>query len=307
MANKHEENLKKKIRSLLKKKNAILLAHNYQRDEIQEIADYAGDSLGLSQTAAETKADIIIFCGVHFMAESASILSPHKTVLLPNIEAGCPMADMVTPKKLKEVKKAHPGAVVVCYINSSAEVKAESDICCTSSNAVRVLESLNGAQKVLMIPDMNLAKYVQRFTRKKIIPWKGFCPTHHNFIKVKDVQNAMGQHKDAVFMAHPECVPDVLSLADYISSTSGMIQFARECPHQEIIVGTEIGIGYRLRKENPGKNFYFPSKEQICPNMKVTILEDVLTALEEEKHKITVPEEISAKAHSALQKMLSLS
>jgi quinolinate synthase len=307
MTNNHDEDLKKKIRTLLKKKNAVMLAHNYQRDEIQEIADYAGDSLGLSQTAAATKADIIVFCGVHFMAESAAILSPQKTVLLPNIEAGCPMADMVTPKKLREVKKIHSDAVVVCYINSSAEVKAESDICCTSSNVVKVVESLNGAEKVLMVPDMNLSNYAQRFTSKKLIPWKGFCPTHHNYIKAKDVQRVKEEHEDAVFMAHPECAPDILSLADHISSTSGMVKFARESPHQKIIVGTEIGIGYRLRKENPGKSFYFPSNEQICPNMKVTILEDVLAALEEEKHKITVPEKIREKAHSALQNMLSLS
>lgn len=305
--NNPDEKLKKEIRSLLKEKNAILLAHNYQRDEIQEIADFAGDSLGLSQTAAATNAEFIIFCGVHFMAESAAILSPDKTVLLPNLEAGCPMADMVTAQKLREVKKTYPDAVVVCYINSSAEVKAESDICCTSSNALKVVESLNGSQQVLMIPDMNLAKYTQRFTQKTIIPWKGFCPTHHYFIKKKDVQNVMKEHPDAIFIAHPECTPEVLSLAHHVSSTSGMIKFARECPDSKIIVGTEIGVGYRLRKENPGKKFYFPSKEQICPNMKVTTLDDVLTALQEEKHQITVPEEIRVRAYSALEKMLPIS
>lgn len=305
--NRNHETLKKQIRSLLKEKNAIMLAHNYQRDEIQEIADFAGDSLGLSQTAAKTDADIIVFCGVHFMAESAAILSPHKTVLLPNLEAGCPMADMVTAEKLRETKKKYPDADVVCYINSSAEVKAESDICCTSSNVVKVVASLNGSNLVLMVPDMNLAKYAQRFTQKKIIPWKGFCPTHHNFIKKEDIKNVMGEHPDAVFIAHPECTPEVLDLADHIASTSGMMKFAGECPNDEIIVGTEIGVGYRLRKENPEKKFYFPSREQICPNMKVTILEDVLTALQEEKHKITVPEKIRVRAYSALEKMLPLS
>lgn len=306
MINKLDEEVKKEIRSLLIEKNAVLLAHNYQREEIQEIADIVGDSLGLSQVAAATEADIIVFCGVHFMAESAAILSPDKTVLLPNMEAGCPMADMVTLQKLLDAKKTYPDAVVVCYVNSSAEVKAESDICCTSSNVVKVVESLNGAKQVLMIPDMNLAKYTQRFTKKEVIPWKGFCPTHHNYITEEGVRNAMKEHKNALFMAHPECTPEVLNLADHIASTSGMIKFARECPNDEIIVGTEIGIGYRLRNENPGKNFFFPSKEQICPNMKVTILEDVLMALKEEKHRITVPEEISRKANSALEKMMAI-
>tara|TARA_B100000959_G_scaffold280020_1_gene341143 strand:- start:1524 stop:2444 length:921 start_codon:yes stop_codon:yes gene_type:complete len=299
--------LKKDIRSLLKEKNAVLLAHNYQRDEIQEIADIAGDSLGLSQAAAETNAEIIVFCGVHFMAESAAILSPRKKVLLPNLDAGCPMADMVTVQKLREVKKTYPDAVVVCYVNSTADVKAESDICCTSSNVVKVVGSLNGRKQVLMIPDMNLAKYAQRFTKKTVIPWKGFCPTHHNFIKEDNVQKTMKEHPKAVFMAHPECTPEVLNLADHIASTSGMIKFARECSHSEIIVGTEIGVGYRLRKENPRKKFYFPSKEQICPNMKVTTLEDVLEALEDEKYQITVPEKIQIRANSALEKMLSVS
>lgn len=307
MLNKQDEELKKEIRSYLKEKNAVLLAHNYQREEIQEIADIVGDSLGLSQVAATTDAEIIVFCGVHFMAESAAILSPHKKVLLPNIEAGCPMADMITLQKLQDAKKTFPEAVVVCYVNSSAEVKAESDICCTSSNAVKVVESLNGAKQVLMIPDMNLAKYTQRFTKKKVIPWKGFCPTHHNFIKVEDVRNAMKEHPNAIFIAHPECTPEVLDLAHHISSTSGMIKFAGECSNDEIIVGTEIGVGYRLRKENPGKSFYFPSKEQICPNMKITTLENVLMALQEEKHRITVPEKVSKMANSALKKMLAIS
>lgn len=303
----NDNKLKKDIRSLLKEKNAILLAHNYQRDEIQEIADIAGDSLGLSQTAAATKADIIVFCGVHFMAESAAILSPDKKVLLPNLEAGCPMADMVTAQKLREAKKTYPDAIVVCYVNSTADVKAESDICCTSSNVVKVVESLNGRKQVLMVPDMNLAKYAQRFTQKTVIPWKGFCPIHHNFIKKNDIRKTMKEHPEAVFMAHPECTPEVLDIAHHIASTSGMIKFAKKCSHKEIIVGTEIGIGYRLRKENPEKKFYFPSKEQICPNMKVTTLEDVLKALQEEKHQITVPKEIRIRANSALEKMLSVS
>lgn len=302
-----DEKLKKDIRFLSKEKNALLLAHNYQRDEIQEIADISGDSLRLSQAAATTDAEIIVFCGVHFMAESAAILAPDKTVLLPNLDAGCPMADMVTVQKLRKTKETCPDAVVVCYINSSAEVKAESDICCTSSNALKIVESLNGNDQILMIPDMNLAKHTQRFTKKTIIPWKGFCPTHHHFIKKNDVLKAMNEHPEAVFIAHPECTPEVIDIAHHVSSTSGMIKFAGECPNKEIIVGTEIGVGYRLKKENPDKKFYFPSKEQICPNMKVTILEDVLSALQEEKYRITVPEEIRVRAHSALQKMLSIS
>lgn len=303
----NNDRLKKDIRYLLKEKNAVLLVHNYQRDEIQDIADIAGDSLGLSQAAAATDADIIVFCGVHFMAESAAILSPYKKVLLPNIEAGCPMADMVTAQKLRETKKNYPNAAVVCYVNSTAEVKAESDICCTSSNVLKIVESLNDREEILMVPDMNLAKYAQRFTQKTIIPWKGFCPIHHNFINKKDVQRAMKEHPEAVFIAHPECKPEVLDIAKHVASTSGILKFARECEHNEIIVGTEIGIGYRLRKDNPEKKFYFPSEEQICPNMKVTTLEDVLEALQEEKHHITVPEEIRVRANSALEKMLSAS
>ncbi len=307
MLSGHDQKLKKDIRVLLKEKNAILLAHNYQRDEVQETADFIGDSLRLSQIAAETDAEIIVFCGVHFMAESAAILAPEKKVLLPNLEAGCPMADMITAEKLREEKKSYPDAVVVCYINSSAEVKAECDICCTSSNAVKVVESLNGAKQVMMVPDINLANYTQRFTNKTIIPWQGYCPIHHHCIKKEDVQNVMKEHPEAIFIAHPECTSEVLSLAHHISSTSGIIKFAGECPEKEIIVGTEVGVGYRLRKENPGKKFYFPSKEQICPNMKVTTLEDVLAALEEEKHQITVPQEIGAKAYATLEKMLAIS
>lgn len=296
--------LQKEIRKLLKKKNAIMLAHNYQRDEIQEMADVTGDSLALSQIAAETNADIIVFCGVHFMAESASILSPKKTVLLPRIEAGCPMADMVTVEKLKEKRKELPGVPVVCYVNSSADVKAESDICCTSANAVKVVNSVN-SERVLMIPDMNLAKYTARFTRKEVIPWKGFCPTHQ-YLKSSDVLLMKKEHPQAKFVAHPECIPEVLDLADHVCSTSGMYKYAKETYAKEFIIGTEIGILYRLKKENPEKKFYLCSNKLICPNMKLTTLEDVYIAIRDMENIIKVPEEIRIPAKKTLDKMLEI-
>ena len=300
-----EERLKQSIRELLKKRKAILLAHNYQRDEIQEIADITGDSLGLSQAAAQTDAEVIVFCGVHFMAESAAILSPDKTVLLPRIEAGCPMADMVTVKALEKKKEEHPDAVVVCYVNSSAAIKAHSDICCTSANSVKVVNSIPNGRPILLIPDTNLGRYVASQTRKEIILWPGFCPTHHR-LKVEMVQSAKAEHPQAEFVAHPECTPEVLNLADYICSTSGMYKYARASEAREIIVGTELGILYRLRKENPDKQFYEPWEDMICPNMKLTTLEDVVYALESMVHIITVPEDIRLKARKALDRMLEI-
>jgi quinolinate synthase len=300
-----EIGLKRKIRELLNKRKAILLAHNYQRDEIQEIADITGDSLGLSQAAAQTDAKVIVFCGVHFMAESAAILSPDKTVLLPRLEAGCPMADMITVEALKKKKEEYPEATVVCYVNSSAAVKAHSDICCTSANSVKVVNSIPNGHPILMVPDMNLGRYVASQTHKEIILWPGFCPTHHR-LKVAMVQKTKAEHPDAVFIAHPECTPEVLALADHICSTSGMYQYARKSSSKEIIVGTEIGILYRLRKENPDKCFYEPWEDMICPNMKLTTLEDVVYALENMVHVITVPEDIRIRAKKALDRMLEI-
>src|SRR3989304_9661489 len=240
------------INKLKNECNAIILAHNYQRDEIQKIADICGDSLGLSIEASKTDAEIIVFCGVHFMAESASILSPQKTVILPRIDAGCPMADMVDVPRLKKKKEELGNIPVVCYVNSSAAVKAESYICCTSANAIKVVNSLNNANKVLMIPDRNLALYTSKFTSKEVIPWEGFCPTHH-LLKVEDVKKSKTEHPNALFIAHPECTPEILKYADHVCSTSGMYRFAKETSEKELIIGTEEGILYRLKKENPDK------------------------------------------------------
>ncbi|MBI4664831.1 MAG: quinolinate synthase NadA [Nitrospinae bacterium] len=297
--------LQGEIRRLLNQRKAVLLAHNYQRDEIQEIADLGGDSLELSRKAATTDAEVIVFCGVHFMAETAAILSPRKTVLLPRMEAGCPMADMITADKLRKKKEElGPNVPVVTYVNSTADVKAESDICCTSANAVRVVNSLP-QERVLMTPDMNLAKYVQRNTTKKIEWWKGFCPTHH-LLKPETVIALKVKYPNAKVAAHPECAPEILDLADHVCSTSGMYAYAQKESARQFIICTESGILYRLRKENPEKEFILASEDLMCPNMKVTTLEDVYEALVEMKHVITVPEDISAKAKQALDKMLAV-
>lgn len=303
---KYDQNrLKDRIRTLLAKRKAILLAHNYQRDEIQEIADYTGDSLALSQTAAQTPAEVIVFCGVHFMAESASILSPQKTVILPRMDAGCPMADMITVGALKLKKKEFPQAIVVCYVNSSAEVKAESDICCTSANAVRVIKSLDESRTVLMVPDQNLAKYAGSKLTREIIPWPGFCPTHHR-LRAADIQRSKRDHPQALVAAHPECRPEVLALADHICSTSGMYSFARQSEGKEFIIGTEAGVLFKLRRENPEKSFYLPSHRLICPNMKLTALEDIIDVLENMSNVISVPEETRIRAKKALDRMLEI-
>ncbi len=297
--------IQREIRRLCVERNALLLAHNYQRDEIQEIADITGDSLGLSMEAARTDKDVIVFCGVHFMAESAAILAPGKTVLLPRLDAGCPMADMVTAEGLRELKAQHPDATVVTYVNSSAAVKAESDICCTSSNAVNVARSLE-AKKLLLVPDRNLGRYIARHVpEKECICWEGYCPTHDR-LTVADVERARAEHPDALFMAHPECTPEVLALADHICSTSGMYAFARSSTARKFIVGTEMGILYRLRKENPEKEFILPSKALICPNMKLTSLEDVLQALQTMQPVVTVDPETRQKAKTALDRMLAV-
>jgi quinolinate synthase len=298
------EELKKEIRALLKKRDAIMIAHNYQRDEVQEIADLTGDSLALSQAAADSPASVIVFCGVHFMAESAAILSPSKTVILPRMDAGCPMADMITPKDLIREKEKRPGVPVVAYVNTSAEVKSLSDICCTSANAVKVVDSLD-SPRVYMIPDRNLSHYVSLSTKKQMEWWNGFCPTHER-LKPEDVIKAKKENPGAVFVCHPECRPDVVELADHVCSTSGMYKYAKATSAKTIIVGTEMGILYRLRKENPDKRFVLASKALICPNMKLTTLEDVAESLKEMKNIVTVPEEIRIKAKTALDRMLKV-
>jgi quinolinate synthase len=321
--------LRDKIGKLKKNLNAVILAHNYQRPEVQDIADIIGDSLELSRAAAKTDYDVIVFCGVHFMAESASILSPDKTVLLPEIGAGCPMADMVTvkgPRKtrrdlytdimgitfefaddftLLDIKKKYPGVPVVAYVNTSAAVKAESDICCTSSNVVKVIESLK-ADTIICIPDRNLSAYAAKRTKKKIISWDGFCNVHHAHLDADDVKRAKAEHPDAVLVVHPECPPEVQDLADQITSTSGMLRFCKESNHKEFIIGTEEGILHRLKKENPDKQFFVLNREMVCPNMKRTKLESVLAAMEKMQYVIKVPEDIRVKAKQALDRMLDI-
>jgi quinolinate synthase len=298
------DDIKQTIRALLKERNALLLAHNYMRDEVQEIADITGDSLGLSQEAARTDADVIVFCGVHFMAESAAILSPGKKVLLPRLDAGCPMADMVTADGLRALKAQHPGVPVVTYVNSSAAVKAESDICCTSANAVKVVNSLPD-REVIFVPDRNLGRYVARFSDKTFHFWDGYCPTHER-LKPEAAQALKAQYPDALFICHPECNPAVVALADHVCSTSGMYDYCRTSPARQFIVGTEAGILYRLKLESPDKEFILASPALICPNMKLTSLEDVLAALQTMAPVVTVPEEIRVPAKRALDRMIAI-
>ena len=297
------EAVQREIRELLAARNAVLLAHNYQRDEIQEIADITGDSLGLSQEAAKSDAGVIVFCGVHFMAESAAILSPGKTVLLPRMDAGCPMADMVTADDLRAYRAAHPETVVVTYVNSSAEVKALSDVCCTSGNAVNVVRSIPPEKEVFMVPDRNLAHYVARVSGRRLSWWDGFCPTHERLTE-QDVDRAKRAHPGALLVVHPECRPGVVAMADAVLSTSGMSGYCRRSEAREFIIGTEMGILYRLRKENPGKTFRLASRALICPNMKLTTLEDVRDALATLSPVVTVPPDIRDRACAALEAML---
>ena len=297
--------MKEKIRNLLKKRKAILLAHNYQPPEIQDIADLCCDSLELSIRAAQTDAKVIVFCGVHFMAETASILSPDKTVLLPRKDAGCPMADMVTPEALKARLDNLSPMPVVTYVNSTAAVKALSTICCTSANAIEVVNSLD-APEVLMTPDRNLALYTASCTHKKIHIWDGYCPVH-NFLTREDVEKVKQTYPDAVFMAHPECRPEVLKLADNVLSTSGMIRYARKSKSSAFIVGTEVGLLYSLKKAIPNKDFYPVSKTMECPDMKKITLDDIIRSLEFMEGEVKVPENIRRPALKAVQMMIDLS
>jgi quinolinate synthase len=302
---KYSEALKKKIEKLKKSRNAVIIVHNYQRDEIQEIADISGDSLALSQAAVRTDADVIVFCGVQFMAESASILNPDKKVLLPVMEAGCPLADMITPEKLRAKKAQYPGAAVVCYVNSSAEVKAESDIACTSSNAIQVVKSLK-EKDVIFVPDKNLGRYVQsQVPEKNIILWDGFCPTHIR-VQEEDVVKTKVLHPLAEVIAHPECNPEVLALADHICSTGGMFTYVKRSPLKEFIIATESGMLYKLQKENLDKRFYLPTPHLVCANMKLITLGWVAHSLEKMVYEIKVADDIRGKAKRALDRMLAV-
>lgn len=296
----------RKIKELKEKRRAIILAHNYQPPEIQEIADLRGDSLELSLKASKTDAEVIVFCGVFFMAETAKIVSPQKRVLIPVAGACCDMARMLAPEDVVKLRKENPGVPVVTYVNSTAEVKALSDVCCTSANAVKVVGTFSD-KKILLLPDMNLARYVQRFfPDKEIIYFEGFCPFHH-MLTPEEVLKAKEEHPKAIFIAHPECRPEVIDLADYVASTSGMLRLAKELPHKEFIIGTEVGLLYPLSKENPEKKFYHPAPEKmLCPSMKKIRLEDVLRALETFEFEVVLPEEVRSKAYQAVKRMLEI-
>ena len=297
--------LQREIAQLLKEKDGILLVHNYQRPEIQDIADLTGDSLGLSIEAAKTDAEIIVFSGVHFMAETASILCPDKVVLLPVLSAGCPMADMITPESLAEKKKELPGVPVVSYVNSSAAVKAESDICCTSANAVRVVNSLAGYDTVLMTPDKNLARYTQRYTDKRIVYWEGFCP-YHDRLTAEQVKMVKNDHPQALFLAHPECRPEVIDLADEVKSTSGMLDYVRKSKNKEFVIGTETGIIHSLKTQNPDKLFIPADEGMICSNMKKIRLPDIVKAISTTSPVVKVEEGIRVRAKRAVERMLEV-
>lgn len=302
---KNNSRLIEKIQRLKKERKAIILAHNYQIGEVQDVADYLGDSLGLSRQAAQTDAKVIVFCGVHFMAETAAILCPDKIVLMPDINAGCPMADMIDKERLKALKRKHPKATVVSYVNTSAEVKAESDICCTSANVIKLIKSLK-SQEIIFTPDKYLARYVITKTDKRIIPWDGFCPSHVRILS-GDIKRQKKKYPQAEVIVHPECTPEVIRLSDRALSTEGMCKYAKESNTSQIIVGTEIGLLHRLRKENSDKKFYPASELAICPSMKLTTLEKILWSLEDMEKQIVVPEKIRVKAKKAIDRMLEIS
>jgi len=290
------------IRGWQKKRNAVILAHNYQPAEIQDIADYLGDSLDLSKKAASAEAEVIVFCGVRFMAETAKILSPQKTVLLPDLEAGCPLADMVTPGDIRKRRLEYPGATVVTYINSSAEVKAESDYICTSSNALNLIEKIP-EETILFFPDQNLGDYIRERTGKKMVLWPGYCPTHMVFLPA-ELESLRKKHPAAVLMVHPECRREIRKMADLVLSTGGMVKWVKENNPKEVIVGTEIGMINRLKRENPAINYIPGSSRAVCPNMKKITLEKVLWSLKEMKPEITVPADIAECSRKALERML---
>jgi len=307
--NKRDDNseLIEKIQKLKRERNAVILVHNYQLPEVQDIADFRGDSLGLSQKASQTDAEIIVFCGVLFMAETAKILSPDKKVLIPEINAGCPMADMITAQELLKLKKEHPQAIVIAYVNTTAEVKAEVDICCTSANAIRIVNSYALKDKeIIFVPDKYLAHYVSTQTKRKLIPWEGYCPTHVKILP-EDIIRQKKQHPQAEVIVHPECTPEVIKLADRALSTSGICKYAKGSEASEMIIGTEIGILHRLRKENPQKRFYPATDLAVCPNMKLITLEKVLWALEDLQYEVKIPENIRLRAKQSVERMLQIS
>jgi quinolinate synthase len=300
-----DQKLIDEIQSLKAERRAVILAHNYQPAEIQDLADFCGDSLGLSIEASNTDAEIIVFCGVRFMAETAAVLSPEKTVLMPEPTAGCPMADMITADQLRQAKTEHPEALVVCYVNSTAEVKAESDYCCTSSNAVAVVRSLPADREILFVPDQHLGRFVEEQTRRKLILWPGYCATHA-LISVNDVAQAKEGHPDAVVIAHPECSEPVKDMADALLSTGQMLTYVKDSPARAFVVATEIGMIYPLSKVRPDASFVQASHRGVCPNMKKTSIDKVLASLERRQYEVTVPEDIRVRAERALQRMIEI-
>ncbi|PKN80353.1 MAG: quinolinate synthase [Candidatus Cloacimonetes bacterium HGW-Cloacimonetes-1] len=298
-----KEEMLKQIERLKHEKNAIILAHNYQSVDVQALADYRGDSLQLSITASEARADIIVFCGVRFMAETAAILNPSAKVLLPAADAGCPMADMINVEQLREFKQYYPGAVVVCYVNSSVEVKAESDVCCTSSNAVEIVNSIPKDREIIFVPDQNLGSWTARQTGRKIITWDGYCPIHHLRLTLEDVAKMRALYPDYTLIAHPECIPDVLDKADHVMSTSGMMDYVHA--NDKVIIATEHAMINYLQYLYPEKHIVALNPEAICKNMKKTSLEDVLQALQHEQHLITVDPQTAQAALRSLQRMVN--
>jgi len=299
------EQLIKRIEKLKTERHAVILAHNYQPGEIQDLADFTGDSLGLSIQASRTDADVIVFCGVRFMAETAAILSPDKTVLLPEKTAGCPMADMINAEQLRQLKRENPDALVVCYVNSSAEVKAESDYCCTSANAVEVVNSLPEDKRIIFVPDRHLGQFVAERSGRGLILWPGYCTTHV-LITVDDIKAARAKYPDAIVMAHPECTEPVKELADELLSTGQMLKFAAKSTAKRFIIATEKGIIHTLKKQNPEAEFYPASERAICPNMKKITIDKVIASLENMQYKITVDETIRVKAKKALDRMVEI-
>ena len=305
MCNNPDAELISQISRLKKERNAVIVAHNYQNDEIQNIADEVGDSFYLSKFCAKSSARCIVFCGVRFMAESAKVLSPEKTVLLPELRAGCPMADSVTAEDVRKIRREHPGAVTVCYINTTAEVKAECDICCTSSNAVKIVNSIR-EKDIIFLPDKNLGSYVRKkCPGKNIILYNGCCVTHNRFGSA-EVETARQSYPGAPIAVHPECPPEVVEKADFVGSTSEIIDYCRKVPAKRIIIGTEMGVLHKLKHDSPEKEFFLLSPRLVCSNMKLTTLSSVCQSLREGKHSIEVDEEIRLRAKSCLQRMLEL-
>ena len=298
-------NLAEEIRALAQARNAVILAHNYTRPEVQDVADFTGDSLELARKATQVEADVIVFCGVYFMAETAKILNPGKKVLIPDPSAGCPMADMIDAAQLRALKAKHPGAKAVCYVNSTAEVKAECDMCVTSGNAEKVMRTFGPDEKILFVPDQHLGGHISGLLGRTYELWPGYCPTHAR-LSAAAIEAARAAHPGAVVLVHPECAKDVRDAADHALSTGGMCRFARESAAQAFIVGTELGILHRLRKENPGKGFYPVNGQMTCPNMKKTTLENLFWTLKDGTNEVVVPADVADRARTAIERMLAI-